>query len=121
MHARPSHRAAAGQYGPRMTGISVEELQLAACNHGMPLEALRHDVTPPGLPHLLVHYHIPAPAPAAGRRRVTGCRARKLDLCLDDLRGRDAARVRVPLEGAGTARARLEPRPVSQPWLLEAV
>ena len=30
-------------------GISMEELQLAARNHGMPLEALRYDVTPAGL------------------------------------------------------------------------
>jgi sulfane dehydrogenase subunit SoxC len=30
-------------------GISREELQLAARNHGMPLEALRYDVTPAGL------------------------------------------------------------------------
>lgn len=28
-------------------GISREELQLAARNHGMPLEALRYDLTPP--------------------------------------------------------------------------
>lgn len=29
-------------------GISHEELALAARNHGLPLEALRYDVTPPG-------------------------------------------------------------------------
>ncbi len=29
-------------------GISVEELQLAARNHGMPLEALAYDITPLG-------------------------------------------------------------------------
>ena len=40
--------------------ISQEELQLAARNHGMPLEALRYDVTPLGLHYLLVHYDIPA-------------------------------------------------------------
>ena len=30
-------------------GVSLEELQLAARNHAMPLEALRYDVTPIGL------------------------------------------------------------------------
>ena len=40
-------------------GISLEELQLAARNHGMPLEALRYDVTPVGLHYLLIHYDIP--------------------------------------------------------------
>ena len=42
-----------------MTEISLQELQLAARNHGMPLEALRWDVTPIGLHYLLTHYDIP--------------------------------------------------------------
>ena len=42
-----------------MGEISLEELQLAARNHGMPLEALRYDVTPVGLHYLLIHYDIP--------------------------------------------------------------
>jgi hypothetical protein len=40
-------------------GVSADELQLAARNAGMPLEALRYDVTPPGLHYLLIHYDIP--------------------------------------------------------------
>ena len=39
--------------------ISVEELQFAARNHGMPLEALREPITPIGLHYLLIHYDIP--------------------------------------------------------------
>jgi len=39
--------------------ITLEELQLAARNHGLPLEALRHDVTPLGLHYLLTHFDIP--------------------------------------------------------------
>ena len=39
--------------------ISREELQLAARNHGMPLEALRRPITPLGLHYLLIHYDIP--------------------------------------------------------------
>ena len=39
--------------------VSLAELQLAARNHGLPLEALRYDVTPAGLHYLLVHYDIP--------------------------------------------------------------
>src|SRR3712207_7333768 len=30
-------------------GIGLDELALATRNHGLPLEALRYDVTPPGL------------------------------------------------------------------------
>ena len=56
-------------------GISAEELQLAARNHGMPLEALRYDVTPAGLHYLLIHYDIPDARPGdarADRRRRGG-------------------------------------------------
>ena len=56
-----------------MEPFSQVELQLAARNHGMPLEALRYPVTPVGLHYLLIHYDIPAVDPAAwrldGRRR----------------------------------------------------
>ena len=40
--------------------ITLDELQLAARNHGMPLEALRYDVTPPGMHYVLTHFDIPA-------------------------------------------------------------
>jgi len=100
-------------------GISLEELQLAARNHGMPLEALRYPVTPIGLHYLLIHYDVPAVDPEAWRLTVRG--ERELVLSLDDLRARPAAEVTVTMECAGNGRARLDPRPVSQPWLLEAV
>ena len=40
-------------------GITKEELGLAARNHALPLEALRHAITPPGLHYLLIHFDIP--------------------------------------------------------------
>jgi len=97
-------------------GISLEELQLAARNHGMPLEALRYPVTPIGLHYLLTHYDVPDVAPDGWRLAIGG-----LELSLDDLRARPVAAHTVTMECAGNGRARLEPRPVSQPWLLEAV
>jgi sulfane dehydrogenase subunit SoxC len=99
--------------------ISAEELQLAARNHGMPLEALRWDVTPVGMHYLLVHYDVPRVDEASWRLEVAGERA--LSLPLTDLRGRPEVRLPVTMECAGNGRAHLEPRPVSQPWLLEAV
>ncbi len=102
-------------------GISLEELQLAARNHGMPLEALRHETTPVGLHYLLVHYDIPVVDPAAWRLTVGGRTERALELSLEDLRARDAVTAPVTMECAGNGRARLEPRPVSQPWLAEAI
>jgi sulfane dehydrogenase subunit SoxC len=102
-------------------GISLEELQLAARNHGMPLEALRHEITPLGLHYLLVHYDIPMVDAAAWRLTVTGRVERELELSLDDLRAREAVTMPVTLECAGNGRAQLDPRPISQPWLAEAV
>jgi sulfane dehydrogenase subunit SoxC len=102
-------------------GISTEELQLAARNHGMPLEALRHPVTPIGLHYLLVHYDVPVVDPATWRLEVGGLVARPRSLTLDDVRALDAVTAPVTLECAGNGRAALTPRPVSQPWLLEAV
>ena len=104
-----------------MEGISLEELQLAARNHGMPLEVLREDVTPVGLHYLLIHYDIPHVDANAWRLTVDGLVAHELSLSLDDLRALPAHEVVATMECAGNGRARLEPRPVSQPWLLEAV
>jgi sulfane dehydrogenase subunit SoxC len=103
------------------TGISVEELQLATRNHGMPLEALRYPLTPIGLHYLLIHYDIPRVDPDLWRLTIDGRVRRSLSLGLDDLRARPAVEVAVTMECAGNGRARLVPRPVSQPWLLEAV
>jgi sulfane dehydrogenase subunit SoxC len=102
-------------------GISREELQLAARNHGLPLEALRHPITPTGLHYVLLHYDIPAVDAAAFRLSVGGCVQREFSLSLDELRARPAVELAVTMECAGNGRALLEPRPISQPWLQEAV
>ena len=102
-------------------GISLEELQLAARNHGLPLEALRWDVTPIGLHYLLVHYDIPDVDGAAWRLEIDGLVERPLSLSLDELRLRPSVDVAVTMECAGNGRAHVEPHVVSQPWLLEAV
>ena len=101
--------------------ISHDELQLAARNHGMPLEALRHEITPVGLHYLLIHYDIPVVDPAAWRLTVDGLVDRPLELTLDELRAREAVTMPVTMECAGNGRAQLEPHVVSQPWLTEAV
>jgi DMSO/TMAO reductase YedYZ molybdopterin-dependent catalytic subunit len=101
--------------------ISVEELQLAARNHGIPLEALRYDVTPAGLHYLLIHYDIPDVDPATHALTVDGAVDRPLTVDLAELRSRPRITHRVTMECAGNGRALLRPRPVSQPWLVEAV
>lgn len=113
--SRPSRIADEGE------GITSEELQLAARNHALPLEALRYDVTPVGLHYLLTHYDIPDLDPDTHRLALDGRVSRPLDLDLAALRRRPRTTRRVTLECAGNGRALLNPRPVSQPWLLEAV
>jgi DMSO/TMAO reductase YedYZ molybdopterin-dependent catalytic subunit len=102
-------------------GITLQELRLAGRNHAMPLEALRFPVTPVGLHYLLIHYDVPVVDPAAWRLSIGGRVERELSLGLDDVRARPAAELTVTMECAGNGRAHLDPRPVSQPWLDEAV
>ncbi len=104
-----------------MDPIRLEELQLAARNHGMPLEALRYPVTPVGLHYLLTHYDIPAVDPQGWRLTTDGRVARAAVLGLEELRARPAVEVTATMECAGNGRAQLTPRPFSQPWLDEAV
>jgi DMSO/TMAO reductase YedYZ molybdopterin-dependent catalytic subunit len=87
----------------------------------MPLELLREPVTPVGLHYLLTHYDIPAVDTETWRLSVDGAVGRTATLTLDELRALPVHEVVVTMECAGNGRARLEPRPVSQPWLLEAV
>ena len=102
-------------------GISTDELQLALRNSGMPQEALRWSLTPVGLHYLLIHYDIPAVDVGAWRLQLGGCIARAMSLSLDELKHRETVTVPVTMECAGNGRARLQPRPISQPWLTEAV
>ncbi|MFD3546958.1 sulfite oxidase [Streptomyces sp. NPDC058655] len=111
----PGRVAAAGE------GIGPQELALATRNHGLPLEALRYEVTPPGLHYVLVHYDIPAADPGAWRLTVGGLVRTPLALAPADLLARPAVTLRITMECAGNGRARLNPRPISQPWLVEAV
>src|SRR3712207_474948 len=100
-------------------GITPEELQLAARNHAMPLEALRHEVTPLGLHYLLIHYDIPVVDPAEWSLTIGGLVTEERALSLDDLRALPSVTRTVTMECAGNGRALLAPRAVSQPWLLE--
>jgi DMSO/TMAO reductase YedYZ molybdopterin-dependent catalytic subunit len=101
--------------------ISLNELQLAARNHAMPLEALREPITPIGLHYLLIHFDIPQVDAATWRLRIGGLVDRPLELSLDDLKAREQRTMAVTLECAGNGRALTSPRWQSQPWLLEAV
>ena len=70
------------------SGISLEELRLAARNHAMPLEALRWPITPAGLHYLLIHYDVPLVDPASFTLEVSGAVGRGVSLGLEELRRR---------------------------------
>ena len=106
---------------PTTGPLTFEELQLAARNKGMPLEALRYDLTPTGLHYLLVHFDIPFVDAQKWRLRFGGAVERPFELTLDDVRAMSRVTLPVTLECAGNGRARLSPRPISQPWLFEAI
>ena len=89
-------------------GISLEELQLAARNHGMPLEALRYPITPVGLHYLLIHYDIPAAEEDGWTVELGGAVERATTLSLEALRARPSEELTVTMECAGNGRTGLD-------------
>jgi DMSO/TMAO reductase YedYZ molybdopterin-dependent catalytic subunit len=106
---------------PTTGPLTLEELQLATRNRGMPLEAMAYDVTPSGLHYLLIHFDIPVVDASTWRLRIGGRLGTPIELSLDDIKAMPGQTLPVTLECAGNGRARLSPRPLSQPWLVEAV
>ena len=100
--------------------FTAEELALAARNRGMPLEALRHDVTPAGLHYLLIHFDIPDADESHWRLDITGL-AKARTLSVKELTALPAKTLRVTMECAGNGRAQLTPRYPSVPWIEEGV
>jgi DMSO/TMAO reductase YedYZ molybdopterin-dependent catalytic subunit len=101
--------------------VSIEELQLSQRNHGMHLEGLRHDITPAGMHYLLIHFDVPEADDATWTLSVGGLVRKSLELSMIDLRSRPSLTMPVTMECAGNGRARLSPRPISQPWINEAI
>jgi DMSO/TMAO reductase YedYZ molybdopterin-dependent catalytic subunit len=106
---------------PIVGRFTAEELSLAARNRGMPLEALRYDLTPPGLHYLLAHFDIPQVDERAWRLKVYGKVRNSLEIPMDELRAMPARTLRVTLECAGNGRGQLSPRYPSVPWMEEGV
>jgi DMSO/TMAO reductase YedYZ molybdopterin-dependent catalytic subunit len=101
--------------------VTLDELQLALRNHGMRLEGLRYDVTPVGMHYLLIHFDVPEANEGTWTLSVGGLVREPLQLSMADLRARPAVTFPLTMECAGNGRARLSPRPISQPWLTEAI
>jgi sulfane dehydrogenase subunit SoxC len=102
-------------------GFHKEEIQLALRNRGIPLEGLRYPITPLGMHYLLVHFDIPAVDVASWRLTVGGLVSKPISLNLDEVKKRPVRKIAATMECAGNGRALLSPRPINQPWMLEAV
>jgi DMSO/TMAO reductase YedYZ molybdopterin-dependent catalytic subunit len=87
----------------------------------MQLEGLRYDVTPAGMHYLLIHFDVPEGDEATWSLSIDGLVANPMSLTIADLRSRPTVTMPVTMECAGNGRARLTPRPISQPWLTEAI
>ncbi len=109
-----------GRRAPIAGRFTAEEVALASRNRGMPLEALRYDVTPAGLHYLLIHFDIPDAA-AVPRLELHGLFERPLGLTPAEVMAMPAKTLRVTMECAGNGRAQLAPRYPSVPWLEEGV
>jgi DMSO/TMAO reductase YedYZ molybdopterin-dependent catalytic subunit len=97
--------------------FSREELALANRNPGLPLEALRHGITPIGLHYLLAHFDVPfVAAPERWRLEVSGRVRKPLELSVEELRTFPVTTLAVTLECAGNGRAEFDPRWQSLPW-----
>src|SRR5688572_30353200 len=104
---------------PLVGRYTAEEVALAARNRGMPLEALRYDVTPAGLHYLLIHFDIPVDPVQA--LKVGGRVEAPFAIGLEELKRLPATTLRVTMECAGNGRAQISPRYPSVPWLEEGV
>ena len=93
----------------------LEELSLAFRNRGMPLEALQYPVTPTGLHYLLIHFDIPIADADAWKVEIGGLVERPTTLDLKTIKAMPKVSRPVTMECAGNGRARMSPRPVSQP------
>lgn len=105
----------------RSDNFTREEVALALRNRGMPLEGLRYPITPSGMHYLLVHFDVPYVDPRAYRLDVGGLVEREIGLSLDEIKSRPAVTTPVTMECAGNGRALMSPRPISQPWMSEAI
>ena len=120
--ARPGRPEAADRLAVMSTEpYSLTDIALAGRNRSMPIEMLRHDVTPVGMHYMLTHFDIPDLDVAAWRLEIGGMVEAPRTISLGELRAMDAVTHAVTMECAGNGRTLLSPRPTNQPWGLEAV
>ena len=97
------------------------EIALANRNRGMPLEMLRHDITPVGMHYMLTHFDMPDVDVAGFRLEIGGLVGSPVALSVAELQAMGSRTLPVTMECAGNGRTALSPRPTNMPWGLEAI
>lgn len=97
------------------------EVGLANRNSGALLELLGCDITPTGTHYLLTHFDVPVLQPAEHSLQFTGAFDAPFSLNMADIIALPQITRPVTLECAGNGRAGMDPRPISMPWIVEAV
>ncbi|MCH8050631.1 MAG: sulfite oxidase [Chloroflexi bacterium] len=120
-HSSRFHTVGDGSGIEHSDRFTREEVALALRNRGMPLEGLRYPITPSGMHYLLVHFDIPHIEAKGYRLHIGGLVERGVSLSLDEIKARPAVTMPVTMECAGNGRALMAPRPISQPWMVEAI
>ena len=98
-----------------------DELGLAYRNSGALLELLSCDITPTGTHYLLNHFDVPVIAPETHSLTLEGAFHAPYSLSLAEIMAQPQITRPVTLECAGNGRAGMDPRPLSMPWMYEAI
>ncbi len=95
----------------RRDDFTAEEVNLANRCHGLHLEGLNLDITPPGMHYLLIHYDIPTSIDQATYRlKLKGLFDKPLELSMADIRRKPKVSIPVTMECAGNGRINMKKR-----------
>ncbi|MCH8466312.1 MAG: sulfite oxidase [Roseinatronobacter sp.] len=97
------------------------EVALANRNSGALLELLDCDITPTGTHYLLNHFDVPVLRAQDHVLEFDGAFDAPFTLSLADIMAQPQITLPVTLECAGNGRAGMQPRPLSMPWMHEAI
>lgn len=98
-----------------------DEVQLANRNSGALLELLSCNITPTGTHYLLNHFDVPVIAADSHVLELKGAFNAPYSLTMAEIMAQPQITRPVTLECAGNGRAGMDPRPLSMPWMYEAI
>lgn len=104
-----------------MPEFTRDEVGLANRNSGALLELLSCDITPTGTHYLLTHFDTPVIDADSHVLEFKGAFNTPYSLTMAEIMAQPQITRPVTLECAGNGRAGMDPRPLSMPWMYEAI